>query len=282
MLENINPAGHWHISHTDLIFKIPCISTDIFSIGPVLRGAFGKSLRQQACVKDRNAKCPVCELFNNCPYALVFEAHERKGDVPWTPGYVFEWDFANSGQMAVTLKLLGCLNDVGDVILKSLARMRLPVPDGSGFVEVDEIISTTRHKLNLSDAATPPKNVRVEIVTPLNLKQDGKQMRHIDLDVLVQTAQRRVDSVCLFYGDASCMGQGDKGSGQIINSNITMHNEHRFSFRQRQSHPLNGMLGQFEVTEPGGCLYALLKAAEVLHIGKGLSFGLGRIRVVEA
>ncbi|EKD51388.1 MAG: hypothetical protein ACD_62C00267G0005 [uncultured bacterium] len=268
-------------TEVELLFGVN-LHKELFVVGPALRGAFGKSLRRGSCVKDRVAKCPTCELFKNCPYSLVFESHEREGAVPWTPGIVFEWDACDEG-VRVVLRVFGNLNEVLDVSVKASAKMKVFVSDQEPPQEPERITVSKPIVLEPTSAHDIPKKIAVKLITPLNLKHDGKQLRNIDLRVLAQTIQRRVDSLQSFFGDGytSHRTTGDEELGNIVESQLAMHNEQRFSFRQRQSHPLNGLVGSFVVQNPSPKLFSLLKFAEVTHVGKGLSFGQGRIKSSE-
>ncbi|MCB1036939.1 MAG: CRISPR system precrRNA processing endoribonuclease RAMP protein Cas6, partial [Acidobacteria bacterium] len=57
------------------------------------------------------------------------------------------------------------------------------------------------------------------------------------------------------------------------------HGLHRFSNRQQQRHRLQGLLGQITLAGDLEPFLPLLQSAEILHVGKNATMGLGRVEV---
>ncbi len=57
---------------------------------------------------------------------------------------------------------------------------------------------------------------------------------------------------------------------------LAWHDWERYSNRQQTKMVFGGLLGTLDLE---GDLASLLRAAEILHVGKGATFGLGRIAV---
>lgn len=61
---------------------------------------------------------------------------------------------------------------------------------------------------------------------------------------------------------------------------LAWHDWDRYSKRQQRKVTLGGLLGTLDIEgEIDAGLAALLRAAEILHVGKGATFGLGKIEV---
>ena len=62
-------------------------------------------------------------------------------------------------------------------------------------------------------------------------------------------------------------------------SHLTWHDQERYSNRQQTKMLLGGLLGRLDLEGDLPPFVPLLRAAEILHVGKGATFGLGRIAV---
>ena len=66
---------------------------------------------------------------------------------------------------------------------------------------------------------------------------------------------------------------------RITRSDLTWHDWERYSNRQQTHMIFGGLLGNLDLEGDLLPFAPLLRAAEVLHVGKGATFGLGRISV---
>ncbi|HEV7669991.1 MAG TPA: CRISPR system precrRNA processing endoribonuclease RAMP protein Cas6 [Thermoanaerobaculia bacterium] len=71
------------------------------------------------------------------------------------------------------------------------------------------------------------------------------------------------------------------GRLRVVESDLSFHDGERYSQRQQAHTPLGGFLGSIVLEGDLAPLAPLLRAAEVVHFGKGTVFGLGRV-VIEA
>ena len=62
---------------------------------------------------------------------------------------------------------------------------------------------------------------------------------------------------------------------------LRWHDWERYSTRQGVRMKMGGLVGEIRYSGNLGPFLPFLKAGEVLHVGKGTSFGLGRYSVVE-
>ncbi|HEV2845681.1 MAG TPA: CRISPR system precrRNA processing endoribonuclease RAMP protein Cas6, partial [Thermoanaerobaculia bacterium] len=64
---------------------------------------------------------------------------------------------------------------------------------------------------------------------------------------------------------------------RIAAADVRWHDWERWSQRQQTSMKLGGIVGRLVLAGELEAFSALLRAAEVVHVGKGTTFGLGRI-----
>ena len=64
---------------------------------------------------------------------------------------------------------------------------------------------------------------------------------------------------------------------KISNKNLTWDDWHRYSNRQQRKMDIGGFIGDMTLDGNVEPFYPLLKMSEVMHVGKGTSFGLGKI-----
>lgn len=65
----------------------------------------------------------------------------------------------------------------------------------------------------------------------------------------------------------------------ITNSNIRWHDQTRYSNRQNRKHKLGGFVGDIILKGNLSPFWNLLKYSQVVHVGKGATFGLGKIEI---
>jgi hypothetical protein len=66
---------------------------------------------------------------------------------------------------------------------------------------------------------------------------------------------------------------------RLLESNLHWHDWERWSERQQSAMKLGGLIGKVTLEGEMASFGPLLRMAEVIHVGKGATFGLGRVRV---
>jgi len=69
------------------------------------------------------------------------------------------------------------------------------------------------------------------------------------------------------------------GTVRIAASDLHWFDWERYSNRQERTMNFGGLLGHVELEGDLAPLAALLRAAEVVHVGKGATFGLGKVEL---
>jgi hypothetical protein len=128
--------------------------------------------------------------------------------------------------------------------------------------------------------------LQLEFATPVRLFSNGRQTRHsVSLALIVKVLIRRLRDLKRRYDDNCKMGRTGKHfyqtaeSVQVAADDLWYSHRKRYSQHQRQDIYLNGLKGEIRFQGPFHPFLPLLRAGEIVHIGKGISCGNGRMRL---
>lgn len=133
-----------------------------------------------------------------------------------------------------------------------------------------------------------PKRLTLNFLTPTRIAYNGSLTLDIQFHTIIRSLLRRVSLLSYFHGDSSAVPAFDfKGiiekaqAVETLDKNLRRYDWERYSSRQEQRIDMGGFVG--EITFEGDLrpFMPLIKAGEVLHVGKGTAFGLGRYEVYE-
>jgi hypothetical protein len=125
----------------------------------------------------------------------------------------------------------------------------------------------------------------LQVVTPVHIKRAGRSIRRApSLKALLTVLLRRIASLAAAHTDlphidgyrellAAAEGVRHRSRG-IRTASWTRH-----SSRQVSGVPMSGIMGEITYFEVPPEIVPWLKLGEVLHVGKGTGFGLGRYRI---
>lgn len=134
------------------------------------------------------------------------------------------------------------------------------------------------------------KEVGLAFLSPLRIKHNGKLVSNITYKDILYGAARRVDILDNLFGNGSLANHApladlpgfieDASNGKEFLSRLKWTDYSRYSARQKQSMQMGGLMGKAIVKGAFSSKeLAFLKAAELFHIGKNASFGLGKVEV---
>ena len=128
--------------------------------------------------------------------------------------------------------------------------------------------------------------LQLEFATPVRLFSNNRQTRHsVSLALIVKVLIRRLRDLKRRYDDNCKMGRTGKHfyhtaeSVRVADDNLWYSRRKRYSHRQHQEVYLNGLKGEIRFQGPFHPFLPLLRAGEIVHIGKGISCGNGKMRV---
>ena len=285
--------------------------------GSMLRGAFGHALRRSVCTLGPSQPCASCLLRQACAYTrlfetfvegepppflrgidqavrpLVFEPHGGPGRLQ--PGDPLRFDLLLLGQ-AVELQAYAilALERMARAGLGSgrarfqLARIEAPDPDGPTrllFSQGSPPARTPARPSHTSLKALPDGPITLRFTTPLRLKvrdrlTDRLRFRDLAFYMLRRTlelAHLHVPGAAVDWTFQPLLRQAD--AIQVSATHVRWYDWERWSHRQQTAMKLGGLLGTLTLQGDLTPFAPLLRTAEIVHIGKGATFGLGKMEV---
>ena len=109
------------------------------------------------------------------------------------------------------------------------------------------------------------------------LKNNGS----LDFQLLIENLYRRIYCLAFFHGDpfdeSFCLPQTE--AVELVESQLQWQDWERYSHRQRTRMKLGGFIGTAVYEGNLTPWLPLVKAGEVLHVGKATAFGLGKYAI---
>lgn len=292
-----------------ILYRLFTIDLDLQSDKPVsrflaatLRGGFGYTLKRLVC-SFRSSECTQCLLKSKCIYPFLFETAPSP-DAPRLRKYrtvprpfAFR-PYQNGDSVTVTLLLIGdavgmlpffihAMNELGK---RGLGKGRIPFT-------VQQVATRSRDCVYRHDAPdacceVQPENIMVQpgeardgsvtlsFSTPLVMRKDGKILDEFLPEVFITTLLRRITNLNAFFGSTREIEIDphpwiDAMRGLEVQADMRPVEQHRFSTRQKRSIDYSGITGSVRLSGGVGTLMPLLKAGEILGVGKNTVFGFG-------
>lgn len=286
--------------------------------GSLLRGAFGHALRRATCAMGAGHSCRECLLRRACLYTRLFETFVEGEAPPFLRGiptsprpYVWETvteatEFEPGDPFCFDLLLFGQATALSAHALLAVERMargglgasRFPfVLDKAGVLLPtggwQEIYKEGRPSPVLANVAprfpseTPVGEGRVTLsfLTPTRLQVRGRLQEEPGFRGLVFLMLRRTLELAWFHLPGAELDWHlrpllDRASEvNVIATDLRWQELYRYSNRQQRKISLGGFVGTMALEGDLSPFAPLLRSAEVLHVGKGATFGLGRVKV---
>jgi len=264
--------------------------------GSMLRGAFGHALRRTVCVMGPAQPCATCSLRPACVYPRLFETFLDGSPPPFLRGltrgpcpYVFEplgteGTLAPGDSLAFDLLLIGQAVDLqgyAALALERMARGGLRAGRGRFRLERVETIGPSLPPLD----GLPPGPLTLRFVTPLRLKvrdhlvaQPGfRDLVFAMLRRTLELAQLHVPGARVEWELRPWLERAE--AVRVARADLRWHDWERYSHRQQSRMKLGGVMGTLVLEGDLAPFAPLLRAAEVVHVGKGATFGLGKVEL---
>lgn len=274
---------------------------------PMMGAAYSKACRDIVCIL-RDQDCTTCSGRGECPWHLVFgqeltcdPAALRRHQKPPLP-FVFSFPFCDHlpetpGTLACGLVVVGsgisCLGMLLDGFTSLLAdrdcpaqgrvvqvftrdyqgmRMELVTGDRSG-VSANLIVKSSTGLLDCLDWSG--ERCRLELLTPLKLRVDGRQARRFEFSHFARSLLRRVSSL-IYYYERIKSGLDFKDLSRQVDAIVCNEGRFRFEDGSGSTRQIAGILGQGVFSGDLGGLMPFLVLGSYFHVGKSSSFGFGR------
>lgn len=282
--------------------------------GSALRGGFGHAFKKVACtVRDKT--CDVCILKSSCIYSYVFETpppHDseilrkyEKAPHPFViePPLEDKRTYDTGETFAFGLILLGKATDHLPYFILAFDELgRMGIGKGRGRYELAVVSSGNRviyegkgkilkndfKPTALKDALgakyQDAREAAVDFLTPTRIVVNEDLVVDLEFHHLVRSLLRRISTISYFhYGerlDIDFKGLIERaGRVETVKRELRWHDWERYSARQDTRMKLGGFVGQAVFCGELAEFMPFLKVGEMLHAGKGTSFGLGKYRM---
>jgi hypothetical protein len=285
--------------------------------GSMLRGAFGHALRKAVCVVGPAQPCETCLLRQACYYTKLFEpfSDEAPPDflrgLPITPRpYIFEpagdeRHYEPGDPLEFDLLLFGQATDLQLYALLAIERMaacglgrnRAPfrlertlvrTPDGGWRAVLEDGRMRGRGSARPSVPATnrlSGPRATLRFLTPTRLRVEDDHVETTTFPELVDAMLRRVLEVAHFHVPGAADGWDvqpwleQAREIRLVASSLRWHDWERYNVQQKTLMNMGGFMGTVDLEGDLAPFAPLLRTAEILHLGRGTPFGLGRMVV---
>lgn len=124
----------------------------------------------------------------------------------------------------------------------------------------------------------------IRLRTPLRIRRSGELLTDVSFDVLIRNITNRVMALTERYGgwvDREAAEQLQKISSEIrtVTANLKVEELERYSNRLQEKMNFSGLLGEMEFAGDLTPFVPWLHVAEILHIGRNTTFGMGKVQV---
>jgi CRISPR-associated endoribonuclease Cas6 len=308
-----------HIKTASFKFRLKALEPLILPSykGSTLRGGFGYAFKRVVCA-IREKECTDCLLKEKCVYSYVFETpppsdtkmmrkyraapHPFVIEPPperkriYKPGHEIEFGLILIGRAIDYLPyFIYTFTEFGKIgIGKGKAVFELKDVSADGKMIYDSKSKTLKPfnaqalDLGFKILNSKPLNSKLltlNFLTPTRILYNGHLTLDLEFHILIRNLLRRLSLLSYFHcgGDPSewnFKGIIEKAKEvEIKSKNLRWFDWERYSGRQDTRIKMGGFVGDitFEgIIEP---FMPLIKAGEVLHVGKGTGFGLGKYEI---
>ncbi|NOY83933.1 MAG: CRISPR system precrRNA processing endoribonuclease RAMP protein Cas6 [Nitrospirae bacterium] len=258
--------------------------------GATLRGGFGNALKAVCCTVPHTA-CSDCPRFRVCAYPTLFEtplpiAATRmvKGNAIPRP-FVIEpplgekMCYAPGDVMTLSLVLIGKASASLPYFVRAfevLGKEGLGMGRGHFKVETVQLLETEK------EPVVECQNITLHFLTPTRIVVKGQAKKDLDFPLLFRTLLRRIENLRAFHGvnhDGALDPPVHAEAVQVISSSLKWIEQERYSSRQKQNMPQDGFVGKISFEGNLGSFLPYLSLGELVHVGKGATFGMGRFEI---
>jgi len=287
--------------------------------GSTFRGGFGNVFKRVVCVfKNKDCKdcmlkssCIYAYIFETAPGSDASILNMNKYEkIPHPfiiePPLETKKIYEKGERINFNLVLIGRANDYMPYFVYAFDELgKIGIGKGRKpykllFVYADnELIYDTENKairnvppkkisldgLNDFENAREETELNIQFVTPVRIKYNRAFSSELPFHVLIRNLLRRVLLLYFFHCEKTIPPYDHKIIIQeaekiiTINSNLKWWDWERYSNRQKTKMFMGGVVGDITYRGKLKPFSPLLKVGEIIHIGKGTGFGLGKYKI---
>lgn len=282
--------------------------------GSTLRGGFGNAFRNVVCT-FRNKECSECLLSEKCVYSYIFETPPPKttsvmrkykaSPHPFViePPLTGKRKYEIGEKLDFSLLLIGRASDYLPYFIYTFEELgKTGIGKGRGKFQVESVLdggnskdilySGIERKLkskfqiitedDMKDIKLNSQNLTLIFLTPTRIIYDGHLTCDLQFHILIRNIVRRIALLSYFHCNGNPETFDFRGIIErakkihIKKSNLRWHDWERYSSRQNTKMKMGGFVGNVTYEGDFKEFISHLKLSEILHVGKGTSFGLGK------
>lgn len=249
--------------------------TNIFT-GSAIRGCFGYALKQVVC-PFINLKCDNCPKSYNC---IFYKIYENKNTTPNVRFEVFQnsydFKFFMFEEMCKIIPyFIVAFENMQSTELgykKEKFKFKRILLNGKIIYEDRVLLTKEFRSLNFR-SNFKENNIKVNLKTPLRIKQDGKIVTHsLNLEKFLKGIKWHYNSIKKIDEKLNYTPKFKE-----FTQNLKFVDFDRYSNRQRIKHEFGGVVGELKVFDLDDEGIWLLEIASIIGAGKSTVFGLGSI-----
>jgi hypothetical protein len=286
--------------------------------GSALRGVFGHALKRVVCVR-RDINCDICILRHKCIYSVIMETpipedHPDSRKYKNAPHpYIIEPPltrrryFNHDDLIFFDIVLIGKANEYLPYFIYTFTEIgRRGIGKEKGkfevlsvdalnlagnkvmevFSGVDNLLRPSENRIDYSVFLNEEFNgneITISFKTPLRIKANDKLLSDIPFHLLI----KRLSERAFLLAHLHCGAEMDdfegfaKGSENVetIRNKLRWVDRERYSSRQQTSMKFGGIVGEITYRGDFQKYLPLLRLGEHIHVGKAVTFGLGKYRI---
>lgn len=285
--------------------------------GSMLRGAFGHALKKTVCVMGPEQPCLTCMLRPQCAYTRVFETFIEGEPPPLLDGlktsprpFVIDdfepkRDFQKGDHLEFDFSLFGRACEMHPYVIfafmragdRGFARQRHKFLLEKVLWQNDEwqqlydggrqaLVGIAKPKIVVTNGPLSSP-LTLKFLTPTRIKYNNRLTMDFSFRVLAFKMLSRVLEIAHFHVPGAevnwefreLLDAADEV--RIASKRLYWEDVKRYSNRQNSKLTVGGFFGDLVLEGDLEPFNQLLRTVEVLHVGKGTVFGLGKVRVGE-
>lgn len=129
------------------------------------------------------------------------------------------------------------------------------------------------------------KQLTLNFLTPTRILYNGHLTLDLEFHMLIRNLLRRLSLLYYFHCNGDSSGWDFRGiiekaqDVKVREKNLRWYDWQRYSGRQETRIKMGGFVGEISFEGEVEPFMPLIKAGEILHVGKGTGFGLGRFKI---
>lgn len=264
----------------DCILKEKCVYSYVFETPPPLNTKIMRKYKTAPhpfVIEPPLEKRKIYKPNEEIQFVLILIGRS----IDYLPYFIYTFDELGrigigKGKAKYELKEVTCegktIYDFKSKILKPFKTHSLPLND--------DIIARSPD-INRGDVA-----ISLSFLTPTRILYNGHLTLDLEFHIFIRNLQRRLSLLSYFHcnGDPSKLdfkGIIEKAKGvKVKNHTLKWYDWERYSGRQETRIKMGGFVGDIMFEGDIKPFMPLIKAGEILHVGKGTAFGLGKYRIV--